>query len=249
MNPGEHSVREQLQQNIGRVLNDVEAALAAAGRAPGSVKIVAVSKYVDAALTWQLVEAGCCELGESRPQVIWQKHQSFIDEHAEAAALPNLRWHMIGHMQRNKVARTLPLISWLHSLDSLRLAEAISAEAIKQSLSIKCLLEVNATDDTTKTGLPFEQAAPTLEQILSLPGIETCGLMSMSTEGAPPEQARREFESVRLLRDQLQTHFGSACNLQELSMGMSGDFPQAIAAGATMIRVGSVLWAGISEVR
>ena len=246
MNPDEHSVREQLQQNIGRVMSDVEAALSAAGRAPGSVKIVAVSKYVDAALTWQLVEAGCFELGESRPQVIWQKHQSFIDENADAPALPNVRWHMIGHMQRNKVARTLPLISWLHSLDSLRLAEAISAEAVKQSLSIKCLLEVNATSDATKTGLPLEQAASALEQILSLPGIEVCGLMSMSTEGAPPEQARREFESVRLLRDQLQIQFGSACDLRELSMGMSGDFPSAIAAGATMIRIGSLLWSDIA---
>ena len=246
MNSGEHSVREQLHQNIGRVVSDVETALSAAGRPTGSVKIVAVSKYVDAALTWRLVEAGCLELGESRPQVIWQKHQSFIDEHADAAALPNVSWHMIGHMQRNKVARTLPLISWLHSLDSLRLAEAISMEAVKQSLRTKCLLEVNATSDATKTGLPFDQAAPAMEQILSLPGIEVCGLMSMSTEGAPSDQARREFESVRLLRDELQTQFGSACNLQELSMGMSGDFPQAIAAGATMIRVGSLLWSDIA---
>ena len=246
MNSGEHSVREQLQQNIGSVLEQVDAALSAAGRAAGSVRVIAVSKYVNAALTWQLVEAGCLELGESRPQVIWQKHQSFIDEHADATALQSVSWHMIGHMQRNKVARTLPLISWLHSLDSLRLAEAMSAEAVKQSLSIQCLLEVNATSDATKTGLPLKQAAPALEQILSLPGIKICGLMSMSTEGSEADQARREFESVRLLRDELQTQFGSACALQELSMGMSGDFPQAIAAGATMIRVGSLLWRDIA---
>lgn len=242
MNSGEHSVQQRLRQNIAIVQERVESALAAAGRPSGTVKIVAVSKYVDAAMTWQLVEAGCLELGESRPQSIWDKHASFATEHAQAA---QVRWHMIGHMQRNKVARTLPMIEWLHSLDSLRLAETIHSEASKQSRRIKCLLEVNVTEDTTKTGLPLEQAEKALEQISQLLGIEVCGLMSMSTEGATAEQARREFERVRSLRDQLQSQLSGACDLRELSMGMSGDFEQAIAAGATMVRVGSVLFDGL----
>lgn len=245
MSSGESIDPGQLRQNIAGVQQRVEAALAKASRAPGSVKLVAVSKYVDAAMTWQLVEAGCVALGESRPQSIWQKHESFQVEHAIEAT--RVQWHMIGHMQRNKVARTLPLIQWLHSLDSIRLAEAISAEAVKQSLRLKCLLEVNATEDTTKTGLPVDAARDTLEQILSLPGIEVCGLMSMSTEGASADQARREFERVRTMRDDFQTQFGAACDLRELSMGMSGDFEQAIAAGATMIRVGSVLWSAKAQ--
>lgn len=244
MNSGEHSVQERLRQNIAIVRERVETALATAGRPTGSVKIVAVSKYVDAAMTWQLVESGCFELGESRPQSIWDKHASFATEHAQAAE--QVRWHMIGHMQRNKVARTLPMIEWLHSLDSLRLAETIHAEASKHSRRVKCLLEVNATEDTTKTGLPLEQAEKSLEQISQLSGIEVCGLMSMSTEGATAEQARREFERVRSLRDQLQLQFSGVCDLRELSMGMSGDFEQAIAAGATMVRVGSVLFSGLN---
>lgn len=249
MNSGEHSVRERLQQNIDRVMEQVDTALSAAGRTSGSVRVIAVSKYVDATLTWQLVESGCFELGESRPQSIWQKHQSFADEHADRhAMLERVHWHMIGHLQRNKVARTLPLIDCLHSLDSLRLAEAISAEATKQRVILKCLLEVNPTEDTTKTGLPLDQAGQVLEQILRLPGIVLCGLMSMSTDGAPPDQARREFESVRTLRDQLQLRVGAAADLRELSMGMSGDFPHAIAAGATMIRVGSILWENVLPV-
>ncbi len=243
MSSGSHSVPHRLQQNIAMVRERVEMALAASGRPAGSVKIVAVSKYVDAAMTWQLVEAGCCELGESRPQLIWEKHANFAAEHARAAE--QVRWHMIGHLQRNKVARTLPMIEWLHSLDSLRLAETIHAEASKQSRRVKCLLEVNATEDATKTGLPLEQAEKALEQIVQLLGIEVRGLMSMSTEGATAEQARREFERVRWLRDQLQTQFSGAVNLSELSMGMSGDFEQAIAAGATMVRVGSVLFDGL----
>jgi pyridoxal phosphate enzyme (YggS family) len=246
MNASDDSVQAKLRQNINSVQEQVEAALNAAGRPLDSVKLVAVSKYVDAGLTWQLVEAGCCELGESRPQSIWQKHQSFAEQHAhQQTQLSQVRWHMIGHLQRNKAARTLPLLACLHSLDSLRLAETVHAEAAKQNLRVKCLLEVNPTEDATKTGLPIAEAARTLEQILAFSGIEICGLMSMSTDGAPPEQARREFESVRALRDELQQLCGNSCRLTELSMGMSGDFPQAIAAGATMIRVGSVLWSGI----
>ena len=247
MNSGEHSVQDRLRQNIEQVHSRVDQALAQANRPAGSVRIVTVSKYVDAQLTWNLVEADCFDLGESRPQSIWQKQATFTEEHSSSNRLEQVRWHMIGHMQRNKVARTLPMIEWLHSLDSVRLAEAISSEAVKQSLRLKCLLEVNASEDATKTGLAFDQAWPVLEQILLLPGIEVCGLMSMSTEGAPADQARREFERVRGLRDQLQAQAGSACRLQELSMGMSGDFPEAIAAGATMIRVGSILFEGIQR--
>ncbi len=247
MSHHDHSVQTQLRQNLQRVLEQVDTALAKAARASGSVKLVAVSKYVDAALTWELVQSGCFELGESRPQSIWDKAQNFNEVHAMSTERTRVHWHMIGHLQRNKVARTLPLMSWLHSLDSLRLAEAVSAEAVKQSVPLKCLLEVNASQDQTKTGLPPVQAEQVLEQVLSLPGIEVHGLMSMSTEGATPEQAQREFESVRVLRDQLQARFGRACDLSELSMGMSGDFSQAIAAGATMIRVGSVLWEGIKH--
>lgn len=252
MSHSSHSAREQLRQNLERVLEQVEQARVAAARPPDSIRLIGVSKYVDAALTWQLVEAGCSELGESRPQSIWQKHQSFVDSeamdrHADSPPLSQVHWHMIGHLQRNKVARTLPLIEWLHSLDSVRLAEAINVEALKQSKRLKCLLEVNATEDLTKTGLPPEQAGQVLEHVLTLPGIEVRGLMSMSTEGAAADQARREFESVRALRDRLQSRLGSACQLDELSMGMSGDFPQAIAAGATMIRVGSSLWSGLDS--
>lgn len=237
--------RDRLRLNLERVLEQVDRAQRAAGRSSDSVKLVAVSKYVDADMTWHLVEAGCFELGESRPQSIWQKHQSFATSTNHSSQSTLVHWHMIGHLQRNKVARTLPLIQWLHSLDSLRLAETVSAEAVKQSISLNCLLEVNVTEDKTKTGLPPAEARQVLEQVLNLPGLNVCGLMAMSTDGAPAGQARREFESVRALRDELQTQFGSACNLQELSMGMSGDFVEAIAAGATLIRVGSVLWEGI----
>ncbi|MCC6511978.1 MAG: YggS family pyridoxal phosphate-dependent enzyme [Pirellulaceae bacterium] len=252
MNPAADQVHALLQRNIERARYQVNEALVAAGRPANSVRIVAVSKYVDAQLTWQLVQAGCHELGESRPQSIWQKHQA-LNELATAASTSNstssstqpIQWHMIGHLQRNKAARTIPLIQWLHSLDSLRLAETVSSEAVKLGKPLKVLIEINATEDQSKTGLPASEVPGLLERLLLLPGLEIRGLMAMSTEGAAPEQALREFHAVRELRDQLQTQFGQACQLNELSLGMSGDFAQGIAAGATMVRLGSLLWEGI----
>ncbi len=238
-----NDVQDILKRNIERAREAVSEALAAAGRPADSVKVVSVSKYVSVELTCSLVEAGMTHLGESRPQSIWQKHDA-VNEVARRQSV-EIEWHMIGHLQRNKVARTLPMIEWLHSLDSLRLADAINAEAIKQQRRVNSLLEVNVSEDTSKTGLPPEEARQVLQHVLSLPGLCVRGLMAMSTEHATAEQTLREFHRVRELRDALQREFGTACDLSELSMGMSGDFQQGIAAGATMIRIGSLLWEGL----
>jgi pyridoxal phosphate enzyme (YggS family) len=153
---------------------------------------------------------------------------------------------MIGHLQRNKVTRTLPLIDWLHSLDSLRLAEALNSEALRQHRRLKVLVEVNATEDASKTGLPPAEVPPLLDRLVQLPGLDIRGLMAMSTENASSDQILREFMSVRELRDRLQAQYGEAIDLGELSMGMSSDFALGIAAGATMVRLGSILWEGVS---
>lgn len=226
-------------QNFQRAREQVAEALAANGRAADSVRIIGVTKYVDDAQTRQLVEAGCRTLGESRPQALWHKHAALAD------AGP-IEWHMIGHLQRNKVARTLPLIDWLHSLDSLRLAEALNSEALRQHRRLKVLVEVNATEDASKTGLPPAEVPPLLDRLVQLPGLDIRGLMAMSTENASSDQILREFMSVRELRDRLQAQYGEAIDLGELSMGMSSDFALGIAAGATMVRLGSILWEGVS---
>ena len=215
-------------------------ALSTSGRANETVRIIGVCKYVDAELTRQLVAVGCRDLGESRPQSLWHKHAALAD-------LGPIQWHMIGHLQRNKVARTLPMIDWLHSLDSLRLAETVSSEAMKLSQPLKVLIEVNATQDATKTGLSPSEVPELLEHLLKLPALHIRGLMSMSTEHASRDQILREFMSVRELRDRLQQHYGTAVQLSELSMGMSSDFDIAIAAGATMVRLGSILWEGVES--
>lgn len=232
-----------LERNYRRVVEQVDEALAACGRQGENVRIIGVSKYVDVERTRQLVLAGCRILGESRPQTLWQKHAALSD--LNSAELGNIEWHLIGHLQRNKAARTVPLIDWLHSLDSLRLAETLNSEAIKLGRPLKVLLEVNMSEDASKTGLPPAEAPPLMERLLQLPGLQVRGLMAMSTEHASAEQALREFMSVRELRDRLQQQFGTAVDLDELSLGMSGDFAAGIAAGATMVRLGSILWEGI----
>lgn len=227
-----------LGQNLHRAQLEVAAALQACSRAADSVRIVGVTKYVDDQWTEQLVRAGCRILGESRPQTLWQKH-------AALAGCGPIEWHMIGHLQRNKAARTVPLIDWLHSLDSLRLAETLNSEARKCGKKLKVLIEVNATQDAGKTGIAPDDVQPLLEKLLPMDSLEVRGLMAMSTDGATDDQVLREFTTVRLLRDRLQGQYTDALDLGELSMGMSSDFAIGIAAGATMVRLGSTLWQGV----
>lgn len=228
-----------VQDNWNRVLEEVRSACEENGRSAHDVLIVGVSKYVPPETALLLAQAGCRILGENRPQHLWE----VADEAQRQGA--DVEIHMIGHLQRNKVARTLPQITCLHSLDSLRLAKAVSEAACQAERTLECLLEVNVTQDAQKTGATADDAGNLAEQILALPGIKLTGLMGMTTLGASVEVARGEFEKIRNLRDQLQQQLGTDVTLGNLSMGMSGDFREAIAEGSTMVRIGSSLWEGI----
>lgn len=231
----------QILANWLQVQNDVCDACQACGREPNSVQIVGVSKYVDPPFAAQLVQAGCEILGENRPQHLWTAAEHFQAEGVKP------KWHMIGHLQRNKIRRTLPLLDCLHSLDSQRLAEAIHEELDAHDSHLRVLVEVNVTSDAHKTGLAETDLEAFLQSLAKLPRLQVCGLMAMTTLGASSDETRREFDSVRQLRDQMQDAFGEQLDLSELSMGMSGDFPVAIAAGATLVRVGTRLWHGVRD--
>lgn len=227
--------RERLFENWASVREDVGRAALASGRQPSEVQIIGVSKYVDADTTAALIEAGCDALGESRPQQMWKK--------SEGLALGDaVRWHLIGHLQRNKIRRTLRANPVIHSVDSLRLLEAIAAEAAMQSCEAEVLLEVNISGDEAKTGLTAEEVTLVVTQIPRV-GVRVRGLMAMAGWGTDPQEARREFARTRQLRDQLARQ--GDLPLDELSMGMSGDFEAAISEGATMVRIGSRLFEGI----
>ncbi len=207
---------------------------------PTEVTIVGVAKYVDAALTAQLVAAGCTIIGENRPQVLWEKFDWFQQN---AIAMP--RWHMIGHLQRNKVRRTLPSVDMVQSVDSVRLAKELSDEAVRQNRQVNFLVDVNLTQDTTKTGIGREELCAQARAISDLPNLRWCGLMAMSSLDADSATITKEFSEVRKLRDELQQSLLGKSDLRELSMGMSGDYREAIAQGATLVRIGTRLWNGI----
>ncbi len=228
-----------IRENLARVQTRIEDAARQAGRDPKSIKLVAVTKYVDAELASFLVDAGCADLGESRPQELWQKSESLMHR--------TIRWHLIGHLQRNKVAKTVACANLIHSGDSERLLAAINDAAAERGQRADVLLETNITADSNKTGmLPTEllKIAPTLANYSSL---NVCGLMAMSGLASGDEKTRSELRRVRELRDELQRIVPPGVHLSELSMGMSDDFEIAIAEGATMVRIGSALFTGISQ--
>ncbi len=205
------------------------------GRPTHSVKIIGVTKYVGVAETLQLIDAGCVDLGESRPQQLWEK--------AGSINTPHIRWHMIGHLQRNKVVRTIPLIYALHSLDSTRLAEAVSDAAVAQQRSVDCFLEFNISGEEAKTGIRLEAAESIVEHIMQLGGIRISGLMGMASDTEDEANIKRQFTTLRQLRDSLRNRYETEQHsFAELSMGMSQDYHLAVECGATYIRVGSTLF-------
>jgi pyridoxal phosphate enzyme (YggS family) len=227
-----------LAENLHAVRDRVAHAAAASGRRASDVKLIGVTKYAGPEVARLLVDAGLTDLGESRPQELWRK--------AEALAGENIRWHLIGHLQRNKVRRTLPLTALIHSGDSLRLLAALNEEAAAFTEPCDVLLEVNISGDHSKHGFGPAELAPLLSTIAALSNLRVRGLMGMASLEGNPDDARRQFASLRELRDELGKSCPPQIELAELSMGMSGDFEQAIAEGATMVRVGSALLEGVT---
>jgi pyridoxal phosphate enzyme (YggS family) len=214
---------EKLRDNIARVEERIASACARAGRRRADVTMVAVTKSVSTEVAALLPELGLLDLGENRPQELWRK----------AEALPkSIRWHLIGHLQRNKIARTLPLVHLIHAVDSVRLMEALEQEAARLRRTVPVLLEVNASGEPSKQGFaPGE--VPTFGE---LQHVQVCGLMTMAAL-QEAEACRPTFATLRKLREERR--------LEHLSMGMSNDFEVAIEEGATLIRLGTVLFEGV----
>lgn len=232
--------RDQLEKNLAIVRQQMADACRKSGRSTEEVRLIAVTKTVGPQTCNDLISLGCRELAENRPQVLWEK---------SAVVDPCVLWHFIGHLQRNKSARTLPLLNTFHALDSLRLAEQLAKDATgttadKSVGKLRVLLELNITQDQTKTGLSPNDAQELLRRYIETPslqdGLDLCGLMGMSSLGGDDAQTHREFETLRTLRDRWQSEYG--IGLRELSMGMSDDFQIAIEEGSTMVRIGSLLY-------
>ncbi len=226
----------ELYKHYEEVRGLIDEACRRAGRDPAEVRLLAVSKTKPLGMLEELLSCGVCAFGENKVQELCEKYDAL----AACSTLPKAEFHMIGHLQRNKVkyleAREIALI---HSVDSLRLAEEINKEAGKHGRVQPVLLEINIGAEASKSGAAPEEAVSLARQINGLPNLKLAGLMCVAPAADDPEQVRPCFARMRALRDEIGA-FAPDCT--ELSMGMSGDFEAAVEEGATLVRVGSAIF-------
>jgi len=223
-----------IRERIDRVRGQIADAAARAGRDPSGVTLIAVSKTRPAEDIADAVVAGIEHVGENRVQEAAEKYHRVRELLGRDPS-----WHLIGTLQRNKVRQALDLFTLIHSVDSIRLAEALSARA--EGRRVPLLLEVYFGDDPARPGLRPDAVDNALRAILELPDLDVRGLMTVAPFGLAADQTRAVFRGLRELRDTLrERHPGLP--LDEISMGMSEDFGLAVEEGATMIRVGRAIF-------
>jgi len=221
-------------ENLEAIQHDISTACRKAGRSPGEVRLVAVSKTKPASMIREALEAGQRIFGESYVQEFLEKFAS-----PELEGLP-IEWHFIGHLQSNKVRQIVDKVSMVHGIDKFSTAEELSRRAQAKGRNVDFLIEVNTSGESTKYGLSPEQLLDEAPKFMALASVTLRGLMTIASPD--PEEAAGEFALLRELLERIRTVAPSPEHLTELSMGMSGDFPEAIAAGATMVRVGSAIF-------
>lgn len=221
----------QKPSSLEQILDRIAAAAQRSGREPSAIELVAVSKYQPAQNIRAIMEEGISLFGESRIQ----------EAALKIPLLPTkLHWHFIGHLQSNKIRKSLPLFELFHSIDSLDLALAMDRIAGEMGLFPRVLLEVNVSGEASKHGFSPISLKALLEQLLRLPRLQVEGFMTMAPLTKDPETTRPYFAQLRELRDEAARDFGIP--LSSLSMGMSHDFEIAIEEGATLVRIGSALF-------
>ncbi len=227
-----------IDENYRAVQQRIAAACRRAGRDAASVTLVAVTKYAELDWVRGLVELGVRELGENRPQQLAQRAQQIA---------ASVHWHLIGHLQRNKVRSILPLTTLIHSADSLKLLLSIDRVARELDLRPRVLIEINLSGEEAKHGFRLADLMAAWDSVLNLERVQIRGLMTMAAYDPNPETARPVFARLRGIRSELQGRSERHANVQleHLSMGMTGDFEVAIEEGATLVRIGSALWEGL----
>ena len=246
-------MKRKLSDNLRRVRDRIAAACDRAGRMPDDVTLVAVTKTVGLHVIRQLLDLDCRELGESRILELGRRaamiHEQLSRRAREASGPAPFtpHWHMVGHVQRNKIKSLLPWVNMIHSLDSLRLAEDLDSQAGKAGCTVDVLVETNAAQEPQKSGVAVGAVPHLLEQIISLPNLRVHGLMAMAPFDADESRLHWVFERVQEIYTDLKTERFIGEDFCHLSMGMSNDFEIAIEHGATMVRIGTALFEGIGE--
>lgn len=223
-------------ENYQEVEKKVKQACKKAGRAREEVTLIAVSKTKPLSMIEELLPLGVRDFGENKVQELTQKAETLSQKKIPA---PQVRWHMIGHLQRNKVKYLVDKACMIHSVDSLRLAEEISKEAVKKGVRVPILIEVNVAEEESKFGVHMEEAEAFIRQIAVLPSISIQGLMTIAPYVENPEENRFIFRNLKKLSVDIQGKSIDNVTMDVLSMGMTGDYQVAIEEGATHVRVGT----------
>lgn len=219
-----------IKDNVAEVEANIQKACKKAGRSREDVTLIAVSKTKPVSDIYEVMETGIIDYGENKVQEICDK--------IEAISEP-LNWHMIGHLQRNKVKYIVDKVKLIHSVDSLRLAQQISSEAQKKGVDVDILIEVNVAEEASKFGLSTEEVIQMAEDISKLPSVHIRGLMTVAPFTDNPEDNRPYFRNLKQLAVDIARKNIDNVTMNVLSMGMTGDYQTAIEEGATMVRVGT----------
>jgi pyridoxal phosphate enzyme (YggS family) len=238
----------KISERIKRVKDTVNSACARVNREPDEIKLIVVTKSATIEAIKEVLDLGMTDLGENRVQqlkkVSTQVAEFLVESDSSSTMTPSINWHMIGHLQRNKVRQVLPIASLIHSVDTLRLAEEINAAGSKLNVQPRVLLQVNASDEPQKYGVPVGAATHLAEQIETLPHLQLAGLMTMAPLTHNKDVVRACFVRTRELFVEMRGEKIVGPHFTELSMGMSSDYEVAIEEGATILRIGSAIFAG-----
>ena len=219
-----------LETQLKEVEAKIQAACDRAGRKREEVTLIAVSKTKPIEMLQEAYDLGVRVFGENKVQEITTKYDALPDD---------IHWHMIGHLQRNKVKYIAGKVALIHSVDSLRLAKTISEEAVKHNCEIPILIEVNVAGEESKFGVSVEETLPLIEEIAKLPAIHVEGLMTIAPYVEDPEENRPVFRKLKKLSVDIAAKNINNVTMSVLSMGMTGDYQVAVQEGATMVRVGT----------
>ncbi len=223
-------MNDMIRENLEIVKQNMRDACKKSGRDPESVRLIAVSKTKPVEDVQKAYQCGCRDFGENKVQELVEKYEKMPKD---------IRWHMIGHLQRNKVKYIVDKVYLIHSVDSVRLAEEISKEAVKKQVTVSVLVEVNVAGEESKFGTTSQEAVSLVEEIAKLPGICVKGLMTIAPYVENAEENRLYFAKLKQIYvDIIHKNIDNVC-MEELSMGMTGDYEVAITEGATYIRVGT----------
>ena len=219
-----------LSDNLQKVRFNIITSCEAVGRNPDEVTLIAVSKTKPVEILQEAYDAGARIFGENKVQEILDKYDQLPSD---------IQWHMIGHLQRNKVKYIIDKVAMIHSVDSLRLAETIEQEAAKKDIVMPVLLEVNVAEEESKFGLKLEEVLPLVEEINHFSHVQIMGLMTIAPFTLNPEDNRKVFRALKKLSVDISEKNINNVNMSVLSMGMTGDYEVAVQEGSTMVRVGT----------